>query len=173
MRTFLAGLILGFMLLIFGTYAYFRYGYAPVSASAAPMPFEKYLAKKALHAKLEAEMPKTVPIPLDEPNYLAGARIYRVHCAACHGLPGQPATPFAAAMFPKPPELFHGKGVTDDTPGESYWKVVNGIRLSGMPAFREILSNTEAWQVSIRVANADKLPPSVTSVLATPLPRVE
>jgi len=25
-------------------------------------------------------------------------------------------------------------GVSDDEPGETYWKVANGIRLTGMPA---------------------------------------
>src|SRR5262245_53619158 len=51
-------------------------------------------------------------------------------------------------MFPKPPHLFRGKGVTDDEPGETYWKVANGIRLTGMPAFKNSLSETEMWQVS-------------------------
>jgi hypothetical protein len=36
-------------------------------------------------------------------------------------------------MYPQPPELFKGKGVTDDPAGETYWKVANGIRLTGMP----------------------------------------
>ena len=26
-------------------------------------------------------------------------------------------------MFPTPPHLFKGHGVTDDPPGETYWKV--------------------------------------------------
>jgi mono/diheme cytochrome c family protein len=166
MKAFLGGLVVGVILAAAGVYAYFVYGYAPVATSAGPMPFEVYLAKKALAARLQAEMPKSVPIPTDEPNYLAGARIYRDNCAVCHGLPGQPMTAIATGMSPKPPELLHGKGVTDDTPGETYWKVVNGIRLSGMPGFRKSLSDTQAWQVSILLANADKLSPSVQAVLA-------
>lgn len=170
MRAFLVGWILGVLILIIGFYIYFAHGYAPVATNAPPMHFEKFLAHKALQARLEREMPRSVPISLDEPNYLAGARIYRENCAVCHGLPGQPMTAIAAGMYPKPPELLHGKGVTDDTPGETYWKVVNGIRLTGMPAFRRTLSDTQAWQVSILLANAEKLPPSVVSVLATPPP---
>jgi thiosulfate dehydrogenase len=46
-------------------------------------------------------------------------------------------------MYPKPPQLFHGKGVTDDPVSESYWKVANGIRLTGMPAFKTKLSDTQ------------------------------
>jgi thiosulfate dehydrogenase len=62
-----------------------------------------------------------------------------------------------------------GTGVTDDEPGESYWKVANGIRLTGMPGFRPALSETQMWQVSLLVANADKLPKSVHDALSAPL----
>ena len=134
------------------------------------MPMEKYFAKKALHAVLDREMPKSIPIQADEPNYLAGARIYKDNCAVCHGLAGQPSTAIAHGMFPKPPELMHGKGVTDDSPGETYWKVVHGIRLTGMPGFGGSLSETQAWQVSVLLANADKLPDSVKSVLMSASP---
>ena len=61
-------------------------------------------------------------------------------------------------MYPKPPLLLEGKGVTDDEPGESYWKIFNGFRLTGMPGFSKSLSETQMWQMSLLVANADKLP---------------
>ena len=62
------------------------------------------------------------------------AKVYRQQCEICHGT-GGPITPTAQGMFPRPPQLLHGKGVTDDPAGETYWKVKNGIRLTGMPAF--------------------------------------
>jgi mono/diheme cytochrome c family protein len=73
-------------------------------------------------------------------------------------------------MFPKPPALLVGMGVTDDEPGETYWKVANGIRLSGMPAFRQSLSETEMWQVSLLLAHADKLPEQAKQVFAASPP---
>ena len=60
--------------------------------------------------------------------------------------------------------------VTDDPPGESYWKISNGIRMTGMPAFHSSLSDTQMWQVSLMLASADKLPASVNLILAQPLP---
>jgi mono/diheme cytochrome c family protein len=71
-------------------------------------------------------------------------------------------------MFPKPPHLFLGKGVTDDPPAESYWKVAGGIRLTGMPAFSGSLSDAQIWQVSLLVANADKLPAAAKTILESP-----
>lgn len=163
------GMILGAAALGLGVYCYFAMGQAPVATSAAPMPFEKKLAHKALNAIVEREMPKTVPLPADELNLAAGAVVYREHCAVCHGLPEQKPTLIAAGMYPHPPKLLEGKGVTDDEPGESYWKVANGIRLTGMPGFRPRLSETQMWQVSLLVANADKLPKSVHDALSAPL----
>lgn len=170
MKAFFAGLIVGVILVVVGVFGYFLSGKAPVATSASPIPFEKFLAGKALNAKIAQEMPRSVPIPVDEPNLLAGARVYRDNCAVCHGLPGQPATAISQGMFPKPPELLRGKGVTDDPAGETYWKVVNGIRLSGMPGFRQSLSDTQAWQVSVMLANANKLPSSVQAELSPSAP---
>jgi thiosulfate dehydrogenase len=167
--TLIFGMILGAAAIVFGVYFYFVTGRAPVATSAPPMPFEKKLAHRALSAKIDQEMPKTVPFQPDEPNLAAGAQLYREHCAVCHGLPGQKETMIARGMYPRPPKLLEGKGVTDDEPGESYWKVANGIRLTGMPGFRPALSETQMWQVSLLVANADKLPNSVHDTLSSPL----
>jgi mono/diheme cytochrome c family protein len=61
----------------------------------------------------------------------------------------------------------HGSvvGVSDDPPGETYWKVANGIRLTGMPSYKNILSETQMWQVAQLLANADKLPADATAAL--------
>ena len=39
-----------------------------------------------------------------------------------------------------------------------------------MPGFHSALSETQIWQVSLLVANADKLPKSVQGTLSVPLP---
>lgn len=166
MGKFLFGLILGLLLVPVVVYFYFSMGGAPVSTAAPPMPFEKTLARMALHARLDKEVPKTVPIAADDAAYAAGAQVYKDHCAVCHGLPGQAQTAIASGMFPKPPKLMEGKGVTDDPPGETYWKVSGGIRMTGMPGFEKTLSTNQMWQVSLLCANADKLPAAVKNSLA-------
>lgn len=171
MSKFLVGLILGLIVLPLCVYIYFAKGIAPVATSAPPMPFEKMLARIALHARMDKEMPKSSPINADDTAYVAGAQIYKDHCAVCHGLPGQAETAIAKGMFPSPPKLMEGKGVTDDPAGESYWKVAGGIRMTGMPGFDKSLSTTQMWQVSLLLANADKLPKTVKDSLtavATP-----
>ncbi|MBZ5520797.1 MAG: c-type cytochrome [Acidobacteriia bacterium] len=154
-------------------YLYFRFGFAPVATSAPPMPFEKKVANMALHARMKAEAPQKSPFAPDEPALTAGAKVYVEHCAFCHGLPRQADSPAAAkGMFPPPPQLFNkDEMVTDDPAGDTYWKVANGIRLTGMPGFSKSLSTTQMWQVSMLLAGADKLPePTKAALVPAPAP---
>ena len=168
-RTFLLGAATSVTVLVLGVAVYFMAGIAPVATASAPMPLEDFLAKSALRSRISRESPKSVPFAADEASYLEGASIYRDDCAVCHGLPGGAPSAIAKGLFPHAPELFKGKGVTDDEPGETYWKVVNGIRLTGMPGFRQSLSERQAWEVSLLLAHADTLSTSVRSALAAPL----
>jgi mono/diheme cytochrome c family protein len=167
-KAFVAGLIIGIIVLFAAVAYYFLSGRAPVAVKDRPMPFEKAFANGALHAHIDKEMPKSSPIRVDEAAFLAGAQVYQRNCALCHGLPTTDQSDIAKGMFPKPPELFKGKGVTDDPAGETYWKVKNGIRLTGMPEFANALSDTQMWQVSLLLANADKISDAVREQLKPP-----
>jgi len=161
------GIVIGFILAIAisvgSVFYYFSAGMAPVATADPPMPFEKKLANMALDAHIEKQHIPPSPVPADEVNFLAGASVYKQHCALCHGLPGQPPLDYATTM--KPPQLFRGKGVTDDPASETFWKAANGIRLSGMPSFNTKLTNTQIWQVSELLAHANEIPESVKRVL--------
>jgi mono/diheme cytochrome c family protein len=166
---FIVGLVLGLALVPFGAYLYFTGGSAPVATTDSDMPFERFFAKKALHVRIAKDISKNVPIQANEANYLAAAELYKQHCAVCHGLPLTPKTAIATGMYPQPPLLLEGKGVTDDPPGESYWKILNGLRLTGMPGFSRSLSETQMWQLALLLANADKLPAAAKTALVAPL----
>jgi mono/diheme cytochrome c family protein len=171
MRQFVFGVLFALVILTAAGYAYLALGMAPVATAAAPLPFEKRITGMALQAAVDKQAPKTALLAPSEAVYLAGAGVYRANCAVCHGLPGQEQTAIAKGEFPKPPNLFKGKGVSDDPAGVTYWKVANGIRLTGMPGFQDSLSPNQMWQVSQLLANSDKLPDSVQSMLRSPLPQ--
>jgi thiosulfate dehydrogenase len=164
-KGFVAGLLLGIVLLVGGVYFYFASGMAPVATADPPMPFEKKMANKALDAHIANQHVPAPPVDASEANLLAGAQVYKEQCAVCHGLPNQPKNAIQEGMYPIAPELFHGKGVTDDPAGESYWKVANGIRLSGMPSFKSKLTDTQMWQTAQLVAHANEIPDSAKKVL--------
>jgi thiosulfate dehydrogenase len=165
------GMFLGVLLVFGGVWYYFTSGHAPVAVTDAPMPFEKKLAYAALDAHLEKQAHPEPGVPADEKNYLAGAEVYKQNCAVCHGLPSVSESFISQGMYPKPPQLFDGTGVTDDPAWETAWKATNGIRMTGMPGFKGRLSELQIWQVSVLLANADKMPPSVKAALtAGPVP---
>ena len=170
MKGLLAGFLLAVLILVGGVFYYFSSGMAPAATSDPPMPFEEKLAGMALHEHIKKQGTPQSPVPADEPNLLAAADVYKNHCAACHGLPGQPLTEYASGMYPQPTELFGMMGVTDDPVSETYWKVTHGIRLTGMPSFKNALTDTERWQVSQLAAHADKLPDSVNKALVPETP---
>jgi len=165
-KSFWIGLILGILILPIGFYAYVKTGMIPVATSDPPMPFEKTLANDGLHARLKKEAPQKNLSAFTEADLVGGAQVYQTNCAFCHGLPGQASSGASRGMFPGPPQLFTADGsVTDDPVGVTYWKVKNGIRLTGMPGFHATLGEQQMWQVSALVASADKLTPAELDAL--------
>src|SRR3984957_14681926 len=146
MKKFIFGFASALALIVVLGFGYIELGLAPVATASAPLPFEKLITGIALDARVNKEAPTSSPIQPSDEVYLAGAKIYQTNCAVCHGLPGQDQTAIAKGEFPPPPKLFKGKGVSDDPPGETYWKVANGIRLTGMPGFTGSLSEEQMWQ---------------------------
>jgi mono/diheme cytochrome c family protein len=174
MKAFLLGLILGLCILPAAGFIYLHSGHPPVAVADKSFVLEKELVSAPLHERIDKEMLKSAPIEASATNLEAGAHLYRQQCASCHGLYGRPSA-FASHMYPHAPQLWapHSDGVvgvSDDPPGETYWKVSNGIRLTGMPAYDKVLNPTQMWQVSLLLANADKpLPPGVLDLLKQPL----
>lgn len=168
----LKGLILGILLAILliacGVYLYFSTGRAPIATTDPPMPFEMKLAHLAIDARVAKQKLPESPVAAEERSYLSGAEVYKQNCAVCHGIPDQPKTAIAEGMYPPPPQLFHGIGVSDDPVSETFWKVENGIRLTGMPGFKGRLTETQIWEVSVLLANSDKIPASVKAALIAP-----
>ncbi|HWE85664.1 MAG TPA: cytochrome c [Terracidiphilus sp.] len=171
MGRFLLGIVIGIVLIPLAVFCYFKFGSVPVAVSDKPLPYEKLITSVPQNARIDREMVKTPPIQADEDTFVAGAHIYADNCAVCHGYHGQPSRT-GQNEFPKAPPLWeahhNGKvvGVSDDEPGETYWKVSNGIRLTGMPSYKELLTDTQMWQVSLLLANADKpLPPAAVAIL--------
>jgi mono/diheme cytochrome c family protein len=167
----LAGMLLGVLMVPLAVLVWFEFGRPPVAVSDPQLPRERQFAHFPLNKRIVSELAQTIPIQATEGNLIAGAEVYRDQCAACHGLHGKPSS-FAAHMYPRAPQLWETHksssvvGVSDDEVAATYWKVANGIRLTGMPEYKKILSETEMWQVSLLLANANKpLPAEAVEIL--------
>jgi thiosulfate dehydrogenase len=166
MRALVIGVLLGAALFAGGVYYYFVSGMAPLAVADPPMFMERKMANRSLDAHIDKANVPAPPFQPSDDSYVAAAKLYKDNCAGCHGLPNQTPPAIADNMYPKATLIFKGKGVTDDPPQESYWKVKNGIRLTGMPSFSGILNDTQLWQLALLVANADKIPDSAKMALA-------
>ncbi len=173
---FLLGFLFAFVALAGGLAWYLKYGHPPVATADPAFPQEAAIVHIPLNARIDREMQKP-PFGTSEDTFEAGAKLYTSSCASCHGTPGHDS-PYAKYMYPTAPQLWkkhaHGGvvGVSDDEPGETYWKIKNGIRLTGMPSYEHLYSETQMWQVALLLKNADQpLPDPVMKLLqASPLP---
>src|SRR5437764_12936039 len=94
-----------------------------------------------------------VPAGLDDPaRIVAGVSHYAEHCAVCHGAPGVEWGDVAEGLYPRPPNLANAPRFY--TPGELFWIIKHGIRMTGMPSWGDH-SDDELWAT---VAFIQKLP---------------
>ena len=93
----------------------------------------------------------TNPFVDDQETVEAGEVIYETYCAACHGPEGDGDGPAAGALDPKPSVLTDAHMMEELSDGYLFWRVSEGGAFepfnSGMPAWKEILSEAEHWQV--------------------------
>jgi thiosulfate dehydrogenase len=159
---YLAGLITP----ILAGYLFLISGGMPVATKGKPLPLEQTIVKLAMRAALRGQSQKLPSFEQSEPHLLHAAKLYQVNCAICHGLPGEKPSFIADGLFPKPPELFSTEdNVADDPIGKIYWKIKNGIRLTGMPGFVDHFTETELWETSFLLQQADKLSPAIQAAL--------
>jgi thiosulfate dehydrogenase len=164
---FVLGIVAATLAMLVGAYLFVKAGGISMETTAKQLPLEKTLVHLALHVSIGNAAKEKNPLPLSDANMTAGAHIFKEHCAFCHGLPQEPPTFASRGMFPHPPQLFEQTHMATDKPeGVTYWKVTHGIRLSGMPGFESVLSDTQRWQVTMLAAHADKLSPAVRAALS-------
>ena len=94
-----------------------------------------------------------VPSDLSNPaRVAAGAGLYNEMCSSCHLAPGMQKTEISQGLYPRAPELSRGIGLT---PGEEFWTIKHGIKMTGMAAWGRTHNDTLIWDM---VAFLRKLP---------------
>jgi len=109
-----------------------------------------------LDATLRREAQDSNPVALTDDNLIAGIKLYGQHCAICHGTAkGDPsASPVAKGLYPRPPQLA-SDGVEDDPEAFSFWKIKHGIRWTGMPSWKQTLTDQQIWSLALFLKHMD------------------
>ncbi|MFZ3339450.1 MAG: cytochrome c [Terriglobales bacterium] len=167
MRNFVAGIVATLVVLTLGGWLYLKLGYVDTRADSEPSRLETELAGTALRASAARNAPQQPnPIQPTESNLLAGARLYRDKCADCHGRPDNPVSDYGRSFNPRAPQFMqHPFRVPED---KTFFFVKHGVRWSAMPAWGNIMADSEIWQVVTFLKSADNLPPAVQQELHKP-----
>src|SRR3974377_692464 len=103
MIKFLLGVVVGIGLVVLASYLFVTRGGIFMGTDTKPLPLERTIASAALTASIGKSADDSSPLPEDEPNLLAGAKIYMQACEKCHGRLDQ-ASGGAKGVFPRPPQ---------------------------------------------------------------------
>ena len=100
------------------------------------------------------------PVDSSDASLIAGMKMYQANCASCHGDVNHPRGALADAFYPRAPQFVEDS--PDMSENQNLYIIQHGVRLSGMPAWKQSLSDRQMWQVTTFLSHMDKLPPSVS-----------
>jgi thiosulfate dehydrogenase len=156
-KGFLYGVLTVIIAGLLGAFLFVTRGWMPANADAKPPAIERWMARASLKASLQREAPQTPnAVPFNDENLIAGVKLYAVNCAVCHGASDGNPSNIALGLYQHAPQLAKD-GVEDDPDGKIYWKVKHGIRLTGMPAYTDRLTDQQIWQVVLFLKHMDGL----------------
>ena len=114
--------------------------------ASAPGTVETKIATEAKKVTIGG---KDVPNPVQDTAAAVaeGKGHFQHHCQICHGMDGHnTGVPFADTMSPEVADL-GSKDVQEYTDGQLKWIIDNGIRLTGMPGWKNVLDDDEKWKI--------------------------
>ena len=167
MRNFLLGALAGIIALAALGWLCLRLGVSDLRADARPSWFEARLAVMALDASVARHAPlKLNPLPPSDANLMAGAILYRDKCADCHGRPDNPDSDYGRSFYPRVPQFM--KEPPDMEENQDFFIIKHGVRWTAMPAWGQVMADSEIWQVVTFLTHLQHLPPAVQLELRKP-----
>jgi thiosulfate dehydrogenase len=161
MLKFLVGFATAVVVLLLAVFCYVRLGFVDPRADVPIGSLESKIAMPALDAAVDRRAPDTKnPLQPTDENLTAGIKVYQTNCASCHGDIHQPHGALADGFYPRAPQFL--EDAPDMPENQNFYIIQHGVRLSGMPAWKQVLSEKETWQVTTLLSHLDKLPPQVS-----------
>jgi len=103
-------------------------------------------AAKDVAIPLEAGRKKN-PLPETDEVVSQGQEVFLGSCAQCHAPDGRGDTNIGRNMAPPAMDL-SSPHVQHWTDAELFWIIQNGVRLTGMPAWRSSISDSDTWKLA-------------------------
>jgi mono/diheme cytochrome c family protein len=143
-----------------GSVAYIYSGLYDVSATKQHTRLIYWALSTARRESIQTHTAGEAPPPdLKNADLVAsGLMLFERHCLQCHGAPGIAPGAIGLGMNPSPPN-FAQTGRDLPAP-EIFWAISNGIKLTGMPAWKFRLSERDRWAIVAFLKNSPTLTPA-------------
>jgi len=131
-----------------------------LGANHEPGRLEEVMATEALHFSIPGAAKRAQnPHAPEADVWREAAPLFAGRCAMCHDADGHGQTDLAPRMYPRVPDL-GGSRVQGFSDGELFWIIQSGIRLTGMPGFRGLVSDDDTWKLVAFVRRVPSLTPA-------------
>jgi len=118
------------------------------SAGKPPSQAETTLANAAKDVTIPLEAGKKKnPLPDTDEVVSQGREVFLGSCAQCHGADAHGDTTVGRNMTPPAMDL-SSSHVQHWSDAELFWIIQNGVRLTGMPAWRTSISEDDTWKLT-------------------------
>jgi len=118
-----------------------------LSAAESPGQVESSVARRLVRLAVPSNARASVsPYAQDPHMWSEAADHFMDHCALCHGRDGHGQTEIGRNMYPKTPDLA-APSVQQLSDGDLFYIIQNGVRWTGMPAWREEHSAQDTWKL--------------------------
>ena len=134
------------VLLPLGVLAYVKSGIYDVAASNPHTKFTEWITHETMiHSVRTHAKDIKAPARADAAAVRRGFCAYETHCVACHGASAVARQPWVSGMEPAPPYLLDA--TQRFKPRELFWIAKNGIKMTGMPSWRNSMSDEQLWDL--------------------------
>jgi mono/diheme cytochrome c family protein len=131
---------------------------AGLTADDEPGRIERSVAGQLVRLSIPASANRhESPLREDAEAWRGAAEHYLDHCAACHGEDGRGGTPVGRNMYPRVPDLT-GEAVQNRSDGALFYIIQNGVRWTGMPAWKQEHSSEDTWRLVALIRKMPTLP---------------
>jgi mono/diheme cytochrome c family protein len=137
------------------------------TAGKQPSQGETSLANAAKDVTIPLQAGKMKnPLPETDEVLSQGQEVFLGSCAQCHGPDARGDTSLGRSMDPPAMDL-SSPHVQHWNDAELFWIIQNGVRLTGMPAWRSSISGDDTWRLARFIHN---LPRRNTATASTAVP---
>ena len=147
LRHILTGAAIAIVVVVpLGAFAYVKSGLFNVAAFRPHTKLTEWITHETMIHSVRHHAEGIVPPrSASTAQVVRGFCAYETHCVACHGASAVARERWVSGMEPQPPYLIDVS--RQFTPGQLFWITKNGIKMTGMPAWGESMSDPELWDV--------------------------